>query len=383
MRKSNKTVSVLVCIVLTVALLFATAFNTLAVTNSDINNQQKKANASKSKLDSVRKEITQINTTIANYNAKINSINSKISANKAEIAKQEAEIEKDKLEFKKRIRTIYMSNSDSTVRLLLGADDFSSFLQLAQLTSAVSSRDKEMMEDLAQKIKELNEINDENKKLLEKETAAKKEVEKQQSALRSKESEAEKLYSKDVADLDALRAQKKKEDAEIANRARGGGGAAKTPSFINDSGAFLWPVSGFYTISAGYQSNDSVHKGHHNGIDISGSGISGQPIRAISDGYVSYVYNSCSHNYKKSGSCGCGSGYGNYCIINHGTVSGAEYSAYYAHAARICVSPGQKVSRGQVVGYVGTTGWSTGYHLHLGVLKNGGWTNPSNLTYQK
>lgn len=383
MKKSKKILSVIISLVLVVILSLVSSINAFAVTNADISNQQNKANASKKKLDSVRSEITIINNKIAQYNAKIYSLNSKISANKAEVAKKEAAIEKDKLEFKKRIRAIKMSNSDSSVRILLGAGNFSKFLQLTQLTSSVSARDKAMMKDLSKKIKEINELSAETQKLIDTEVAAKNEVLKQQEALRSKESEAKKLYDKDVYDLNALREAKKKEDAAIAARANGASGGVKTPSFVNDSGTFLWPVSGFYNISAGYASNDSVHNGKHNGIDISGGNISGQPIRAISDGYVSYVNNSCSHNYKKNGSCGCGSGYGNYCIINHGTVNGADYSAYYAHAARIIVAPGQQVKRGQTIGYVGTTGWSTGYHLHLGVLRNGGWINPSSLSYQK
>ncbi len=381
--KLKKILSVFISLMLAFCLICGSALNVYAVTNSDINKQKQKADSSKKKLDSVRNEITVINRTIADYNAKIYSLNSKISANKAEISKKEKEIEKDKLEFKKRIRAIKMSNNESFLHILLGAGSFSQFLQLSQLTSSVSARDKSMMKDLAQNIKEINAKNEENEKLLAKEQAAKDEVAKQQAALRSKESQAKAIYDKDSADLAALRKKKQQEDAAIAARARGTSGGVKTPSFINDSGAFLWPVSGFYNISAGFASNDSVHKGHHNGIDISGGSISGQPIKAISDGYVSYVNNTCSHNYKKSGSCGCGSGYGNYCIINHGTIGGAEYSAYYAHAARICVSPGQKVKRGQVVGYVGTTGWSTGYHLHLGVLKNGSWIDPAGLTYQR
>ena len=49
--------------------------------------------------------------------------------------------------------------------------------------------------------------------------------------------------------------------------------------------------------------------------------------------------------------------------------------AYYAHASKIIVSNGQYVKQGQILGYVGTTGWSTGYHLHFGMLRNGGWIN--------
>ena len=275
-----------------------------------------------------------------------------------------------------------MSSSDSSVRVLLGAESFSEFLQLSQLTASVSSHDKRLMEDLVAKIKVLNEKNEENQKLLDEQIALKEKVAQQQAELKSDEASAASIYNKTTNDIAAAQKQLKAEEERI-RQAAAGSGSAKTPSFVNNSGAFLWPVAGFYSISAGYQSNDSVHNGKHNGIDIAGGGISGAPIRAISDGYVSLVSNNCTHNYKKNGSCGCGGGYGNYCVINHGTVNGATYSAYYAHAAKIIVSAGQKVTRGQVIGYVGTTGWSTGYHLHLGLMRNGSWVNPTSVSYAK
>ena len=145
-----------------------------------------------------------------------------------------------------------------------------------------------------------------------------------------------------------------------------------------------WPVNGHFYISAHYKSNDAVHKGHHNGMDIAGGNIAGQPIRAVADGYVTLVNNKCTHNYGKRGNC-CGNGYGNYATVNHGTLtingSSANYVAYYAHASKIIVSPGQYVKQGDIIGYVGTTGWSTGYHLHFGLLKNGGWINPYPLFF--
>ena len=123
---------------------------------------------------------------------------------------------------------------------------------------------------------------------------------------------------------------------------------------------------------------------NHNGIDISSGGIAGQPIRAVADGYVTLAYNGCSHNYGKYGNC-CGNGYGNYCVVNHGTLkiggASSNYVAYYAHASRVIVSPGQYVKQGDILGYVGTTGWSTGYHLHFGMMKNNYWINPYPLFF--
>ncbi len=390
-KKTVKIVSLILCLSVFFSVFCFGGIQVSAKTSAqwqqEIDKLKKQKASDAEMLSAVQSKISAINSEIAAYNKKINGINATIEANKAEIKKSENEIEADKLAYKKRIRSIYMSGSDSSVRVLLGSESFSQFLQMSQLTSSISSHDRQLMEDLVTAIKALEDKNAQNEKLRNEQISLREKVQQQQAALKSEEAQAQALYNATTGSLANAEAQykaaKAAEDAAIAARAKGGSGAASTPSFVNSSGAFLWPVSGYYNISAGYKSNDAVHKGSHNGIDIAGGGISGQPIRATSDGYVSYVSNSCSHNYKKNGSCGCGGGYGNYCIINHGSVNGATYSAYYAHAASIVVSPGQKVTKGQTIGYVGTTGWSTGYHLHFGVMRNGGWINPISLSYSK
>ena len=338
-------------------------------------------------LAAIRKKIANTQAQIDRCNQEINSINTKIADNNKAIAEKESEIEADKTAFKKRIRALYMSNSESNIQILLGAEDFSNFLQLMQLTSSISAHDKRLMDDLKAEIDVLNEKNKENEELLNDQISIKSTIDEQQKELEAQENEAASIYN-DIAaeqndqqkDLNAVNAeikklQKKLED-DIANK--------QYASFINPNTGLQWPVSGHYYISAHFKSNDAVHKGKHNGMDIAGGNIAGQPIRAVADGYVDLVHNGCSHNYKKYGNC-CGNGYGNYCTVNHGSLningSSANYVAYYAHASKIIVSNGQYVKQGQVLGYVGTTGWSTGYHLHFGILRNGSWINPYPLFF--
>ncbi|HVK44756.1 MAG TPA: M23 family metallopeptidase, partial [Micropruina sp.] len=71
-------------------------------------------------------------------------------------------------------------------------------------------------------------------------------------------------------------------------------------------------------------------------------------------------------------------GFGNYVVIDHGFVRGRYVSTGYAHQRRMVVHRGQRVRQGQLIGYVGTTGLSTGCHLHLQVYVNGGVVNPMN-----
>ncbi len=350
---------------------------------SEINELKSQKSDQGAILAAVRKKIANTQAQIDRCNSEIASINSKMSANKKEIANKEAEILEDKLAFKKRLRAIYMSNSDSSVQILMGAENFADFLQLTQLTAAVSSHDKRLIDDLKSEISALNDKIAENEKLLQEQVSIKATIDEQQKELESQENEAAAIYNEisssqsdkqdDLDDINAeIRKLQKQIEDSIANK--------NYNSFVNGNTGFQWPVSGFFGVSShfGYRWGTN-----HNGIDIAGGGISGQPIRAIADGVVTTAFNGCSHNYKKYGNC-CSS-YGNYAVVNHGsmTVNGstASYVAYYAHASRITVSVGQSVKQGDVLGYVGTTGFSTGYHLHLGVLKNGAWINPYPLFF--
>ncbi len=403
----KKTIKRIISVVLCVCIAF-TALSVMALTqaekdslNKDIANLKEQAGEIQAEINklkaekadqgavlaAIRKKIANTQAQIDRCNSEISSINASISANKAEIAAKETEIEEDVFEFKKRLSAMYMSGSDNNIQILLGAENFSDFLRISQFTASMSAKDKKLMDSLKAEIDALNQKNVENEKLLNEQISIKSTIDGQQKELEAQENEAAAIYN-DIAaeqndqqkDLNAVNAevkrlQKKLED-DIANK--------QYATFINPSTGLQWPVSGHYTISAHYKSNDAVHKGRHNGMDIAGGGIAGQPIRAVADGYVTLVHNGCTHNYKKYGNC-CGNGYGNYCTVNHGSlkINGRtdNYVAYYAHASKIIVSNGQYVKQGQILGYVGTTGWSTGYHLHFGMLRNNAWINPYPLFF--
>ena len=397
----KRVITIVLCLAMVVTSSLYTAAASKDQLNKDIANLKQQASAIQSEINklkaekadqgailaAIRKKIANTQAQIDRCNQEIASINSNINANKAEIAAKEAEIADDILEFKKRLSAMYMSNSDNSIQILLGAENFSDFLRLSQFTASMSARDKKLIEGLKAEIGVLNEKNAENEKLLKEQVSIKATIDEQQSELEAQENDAAAIYN-DIAaeqasnqkDVDAINAEIKKLQKQLENQIASG----NYSTFINPNTGLQWPVSGFFRISAGFQSNDAVHKGHHNGIDIAGGGIAGQPIRAVADGYVTLVHNGCTHNYKKYGNC-CGNGYGNYATVNHGTLtvngSSANYVAYYAHASKIVVSNGQYVKQGDIIGYVGTTGWSTGYHLHFGMLRNGGWINPYPLFF--
>ena len=120
------------------------------------------------------------------------------------------------------------------------------------------------------------------------------------------------------------------------------------------------PVSG--VITSRFGSNDSVRDHSHTGIDIAGP--YGTPIKAAASGTVTYSGNA-------------NDGYGYYVIISHGN----GVTTLYAHCSQLLVSKGQTVSKGEVIAKMGSTGNSTGNHLHFEVRKNGITYNPQNYVY--
>ncbi len=341
---------------------------------NDINSQKKKKTAIENKMAVVQKQIDACNSQIA-------SINKQIDNNKAEIEKNNKQIEKDKETFKRRLRAIQMSNTGSNLQILLGAKSFSEFLQLSQLTASVSARDKKLMEDIVAEIEKLNKKIEDNNKLLEEQSAVKAEISQKQAELKADADAIQKIINSIDADRKDAQDDKNAVDRELAEMEAdlnqilyGGSGFSGS----ND-GKFIWPtttrrISSYF----GYRWNRN-----HNGVDIS-SGQYGLPIYAIADGTVYTCVTSCKHNYgKKPLKTCCGSGYGNYVSINHGNYKGdpnVQIKAYYAHLGSVTVKNGATVKKGQIIGYMGSTGRSTGPHLHFGMIRstknaNGKWTD--------
>ena len=127
--------------------------------------------------------------------------------------------------------------------------------------------------------------------------------------------------------------------------------------YITGSGQFIWPVPNYRYCSRWYG-------GRHKGVDICAP--AGTPIYASAGGTVTKA------GYNKAGA---GTGYGYSVIINHG----GGYSSVYAHCLSLTVSAGQTVRQGQLIGYLGSTGRSTGNHCHFEIRLNGSYIPPQNV----
>lgn len=132
----------------------------------------------------------------------------------------------------------------------------------------------------------------------------------------------------------------------------------KNRNKYSENGKLLWPVPFTHNITSSYGPRDG---GFHKGIDISSNGIHGHDIISSADGIVEFAGNS--------------KGYGNHVKVSHGN----GITTLYAHCENLSVKSGQKVSMGQKIASVGTTGNSTGYHVHFEVIVNGDKLNPLNF----
>ncbi|MDP9799563.1 murein DD-endopeptidase MepM/ murein hydrolase activator NlpD [Catenuloplanes nepalensis] len=146
-------------------------------------------------------------------------------------------------------------------------------------------------------------------------------------------------------------------------RARGGGATNGGVTRMRAGARLLMPVRGWKSSDYGWRF-DPYYKVWqlHSGVDLAAGG--GQPIRAADDGEVIRA--------------GWANGYGNFTCVAHGDVAGQGVSTCYGHQSRILVHRGQHVRRGQLIGRVGTTGASTGYHLHFEVRLDGTPKQPLN-----
>ena len=390
-RIIGKIIATLCCFTLIFSVVAASTPVEAAKTLQDYKNEQaaakkelnrlKAEKADKQKIkDAFDKQIAATQALIDECMNKLNGYNAEIQKKQDEIDKLTEDMADDKALFKKRVRAIYMSGSNSNLQILLGAEDFSEYLVLSEMTKSVSAKDSRLISKITDAIDKIEVEKAAIQVIADEQDEIKSELDAQKKNLNSQVAEVNALLKDINADINQAQKDYDKAGAEIDKLTAPQAGNSNLTA---NPTMFLWPVPGYYRISAGWQSNDSVHKGTHKGIDISTGGRSVDVV-ACDDGYVYIVKNSCKHNYGKNYSCGCGGGYGNYVAIDHGKASdGKSYKTLYAHMKTALVKNGQYVKRGQVIGKVGTTGWSTGYHLHLETIVNGTKVNPKKFQYQR
>lgn len=359
------------------------------------------------RLEAVSKEIDGYNTEIEELDAQIETMDKKIEKSNETIKDLEAKISEKETEFaelfellKKRLRALYIAGDASSLEILLTSSDMSDFLTRLEIVKGVTEHDSALLEQVKGVVSDLETSKSkvESEKLLVESTkstvvskrndrnAKRDEVLKRKAEIDEDEAYLSELIEKSNNRLDDLdeqerkniEQQRKNEDAindldqQIKDIISGSGSSSGSGSNISTGGSagnassgsgtkinMIWPVQGCSTyISSPYGPRwGTIHRG----IDITGGNIYGKNVVAVASGKVILALNTTT-------------GYGRYVIVDHGN----GVATLYAHCSELKVSVGQKVSQGQTIALVGSTGNSTGPHVHFEVRINGEKVNPAN-----
>ncbi|SHG53711.1 Septal ring factor EnvC, activator of murein hydrolases AmiA and AmiB [Thermosyntropha lipolytica DSM 11003] len=329
-------------------------------------NQQMLKNKKK-EANSVWGQIKGIESDILNTEKKINQLDDRIGLLEENIAIKEKEIEETEAKLnakvdilRERLVFIYETGDVSYLEVLFSATDIKDFITRYDMLSMIVEQDRQLIEEIEAERDKLkmqkSDLEVKKKELvnIKEEQAAQKEAleaKKQEKAQLFNQLQMEaKEYEKALNELEELSRQLESVIRQLQSKNSG-------PAL--GTGVYTWPTPGYYTITSPFGMRFhpilQVRK-LHTGVDIGAP--MGADIVAADSGIVIYA--------------GYNGGYGNMIIIDHGN----GMSTLYAHMSRFVAVNGQKVTKGEVIGKVGSTGFSTGPHLHFEVRKDGSPVDP-------
>lgn len=340
---------------------------------SDIANTKKEIDRLTLDKTTIQQYINDLDKKIDKLTKDIEAFEGKIGAKEKDIEKTKAELEEAKIAcdeqyeaMKRRIQWIYENPAETVLESLFSSGSMAEFLNRADDVKALSDYDRQMMERLTE-LKETIALQEERLeaelqqlKIMKDEVAAQKK--KTNSTINRKKGE---LNDKAVAignaqdeksDYAKQLAEQEKKLNEIEDQIA----RAAQNVYEGQVTGFIWPCPSYTRISSGFGPRPQPVPGastNHKGLDMAAP--YGSSILASAAGIVTTSASSASA--------------GNYIVISHGN----GISTVYMHASSLLVSAGEVVKQGQVIAKVGSTGYSSGNHLHFGVIKNGSYVNPS------
>ena len=350
----------------------------------ELSNAKKKEQAAKALESELKEKVTVVQSQISVLKGQIaevqNSIGLKeqeIAAKEQQITEKEAEIADQWGDFKQHMAAMQELRDGGSIAMLSAVNDLYELLTFNEVMQDISIKDTEILDNM----KNAKEALESDKLTLESQRSElqskKADLDAQNSQMRAKQNELNSSVA--AAQMSAAEAQQAQKDAQAAIESdemnyeavkkqiqKMIAAAAASKPTLSFTG-FICPLKSYSRISSeyGWRKNPvtGVNK-LHAGTDFAAPG--GTPIYAAASGYVQVA----------GWSSG---GYGNYVIIYHGKMSdGYQYSTLYGHMRSVATSAGKYVQQGEIIGYVGSTGNSTGNHLHLEVWKGGSKANAVN-----
>ena len=350
----------------------------------ELSNAKKKEQAAKALESELKEKVTVVQSQISVLKGQIaevqNSIGLKeqeIAAKEQQITEKEAEIADQWGDFKQHMAAMQELRDGGSIAMLSAVNDLYELLTFNEVMQDISIKDTEILDNM----KNAKEALESDKLTLEAQRSElqskKADLDAQNSQMRAKQNELNSSVA--AAQMSAAEAQQAQKDAQAAIESdemnyeavkkqiqKMIAAAAASKPTLSFTG-FICPLKSYSRISSeyGWRKNPvtGVNK-LHAGTDFAAPG--GTPIYAAASGYVQVA----------GWSSG---GYGNYVIIYHGKMSdGNQYSTLYGHMRSVATSAGKYVQQGEIIGYMGSTGNSTGNHLHLEVWKGGSKANAVN-----
>lgn len=337
-RKLNLLITIGLIVVLCTTSLSLVYGKTEAQLREEAKAAAEKAAAATEDLEDAEAKLEELQVQIENNLAEIEK-------NQAEIDKKQKDIEEQTNDLGLRLTAMYKTSTVGYVDVILNSDDVPDLIANIGMVQKILSNDQKLLKALQKEHKKLEKM--------------KADLDKKKAELEAAKIETEALKEKFQAEADKWAEQEKKLEAEAnAAGAEAARNAAAARQQVIDnggstSGGYCWPTSTrLITDDYGWRICPFHGEEFHNGLDIGAS--TGCPIYAIQDGIIT-----------KAAWYG---GYGNCVILNCGT----GVSALYGHLSGYNCSYGQYVTKGQVIGYTGSTGNSTGPHLHFTVFDSNG-----------
>lgn len=371
MTRRRRTIILILALIFVFNFIYAYA-DTLEELKKQQENVNKQIENTKNEIKSIEKQTEDVEKEIEELDKKLDVVTSELEQVEKEIAELETDIEKTTLEleeaenkieekqdvFNKRLRVMYKTGSIGYLEVLLSSADIKDFLSRTDMLKAIAKHDTELLKYMKEQRDTIElkktELEMQKKSMELSKTKLEDRRRELASVTRSKEDRMRDL-EKDLkayeAEEDKLIDLAKEIEDEIIKRSR------NTGSY--EGGQMQWPVPGYSRISSpfGYRIHPILKvKKLHTGIDIPAA--TGTPIVAAAAGTVIYA-----------GTLG---GYGKTVMVDHngGIVT------LYAHNSQILVKEGQVVERGETLSKAGSTGMSTGPHLHFEVRENGTYVDP-------
>ena len=373
----RKAVSLLLILVLCLGTAVRADASEISETEKEAEELEQKKQAAEEEKNALEEQLNAIVSEMEETKAKIEEKENQISAKEDELIQARVD-ENDQYEsMKKRIKYMYENGNTQFIEILCESKSIGEFLNNAEYITTISEYDRDMLVEFQRIVKDVEEQEAALKREYEELEVMQNDLIAKQSELNGlmedKEEEIhqisddigatqEKLKKLKEAAAEAKRKQEEAAAAAAAARkaASSGGGSAGAP-VVSGNGTFTHPCPGYTYISSEFGWRAQPIPGastNHKGMDFAAG--TGTPIYAAASGTVT------SASY--SGNAG------NLIVINHGN----GLQTYYMHCNSMYVSAGQTVSKGQNIGSVGSTGNSSGPHLHFQVMLNGTPTNPRN-----